>query len=231
MSNVEYDGSWPFGCAWIYPREQRSKRILKVMFIGAHPDDADILCAGLTLKLTQRGHKVKYVAVSNGNMGHQVKGPIELAYIELLEAQKAAAALGAEYECLNVNDGYIWNDYETLGKVISAIRRYDPDCVITHRPNDYHRDHRHTSQLVLDASYMLIVPHYYPDTPIPESRKMPIFMYSYDKFTKPYPFTPHVLLDVSDITKKRAEALIHHESQMMEWLPWTMKQEDIVPPD
>jgi LmbE family N-acetylglucosaminyl deacetylase len=201
------------------------------MVIGAHCDDPGLLCSGLAVKLTQRGHKIKFVSMTNGNMGHQTKGPIELAYIELQETLKAAGAVGAEYECLNINDGYVWNNYENLEKVVSVIRRYDPDVVITHRPNDYHRDHRHTSQIVLDASYMLIVPHYYPDTPIPESRKMPVFMYSYDKFTKPYAFVPNVLLDITDVYEQKAAALIHHESQMMEWLPWTMNQEDLVPPN
>lgn len=231
MSESKYDKEiWPLKCSWVYPRDQKQKKILKVMVIGAHPDDPDLLTGGLALKLTRRGHKVKYVSVTNGNMGHHKKGPIELAAIELDETEKAAAALGAEYECLNVNDGHVYVNRENLGKVISVIRRYDPDLVISHRLNDYHRDHRYTSQLVLDASYMLIVPHYFPDTPIPESRKMPIFMYAYDKFKKPYPFIPNVLLDVSDVYEDKAKALIHHESQMMEWLPWTMNQEDLVPP-
>lgn len=232
MAKIEYDEDlWPLGCSWVYPRGEKVKKVLKVMVICAHPDDPDLLAGGLALKLTQRGHKVKFVSVTNGNMGHQTLGPIELAAVELEEATKAAQALGAEYECLNVNDGHVYVNRETLGKVISVIRRYDPDLVITHRLNDYHRDHRYTSQLVLDASYMLIVPHYYPDTPIPESRKMPVFMYAYDKFQKPYPFIPHVLLDIGDVYEQKAAALINHESQMMEWLPWTMNQEDLVPPD
>jgi LmbE family N-acetylglucosaminyl deacetylase len=201
------------------------------MVLMAHPDDPGLLCSGLAIKMTQRGHKVRFVSATNGNMGHQTRGPIELAYIELEETRKAAAAVGAEYECLNINDGDVYVNHENLGKVISAIRRYDPDLVITHRSNDYHRDHRYTSQLVLDASYMLIVPHYYADTPIPESRKMPVFMYAYDKFMNPYPFTPNVLLDITDVSEQKAVALINHESQMMEWLPWTMNQENLVPPD
>ncbi|MBD3354168.1 MAG: PIG-L family deacetylase [Candidatus Lokiarchaeota archaeon] len=232
MSNVEYDKDiWPLGCSWIYPRDEKKKKILKVMVVGAHPDDPDLLTGGLALKLTKRGHRVKYVSLTNGNMGHQTMGPIDLAARELKETQAAADALGAEYECLNINDGCVYVTHENLGKVIGVIRKYDPDLVITHRLNDYHRDHRYTSQLVMDASYMLIVPHYFPEYPIPESRKMPVFMYSYDSFEKPYPFVPNVLVDITDVYKEKAAALINHESQMMEWLPWTMNQEDLVPPD
>ncbi|MHA1820310.1 MAG: PIG-L deacetylase family protein [Promethearchaeota archaeon] len=232
MSTLKFDkNKWPLGCSWIYPREQETRKIYKVMVICAHPDDPGLLAGGLGIKLSRLGHKVKFVSLTNGNMGHHIKGPIELAYIELQETKKACEALGVEYECLNINDGHVYVNYENTEKVISVIRRFDPDLVITHRPNDYHRDHRYTSQLVLDASYMLIVPHYFPDTPIPESRKMPIFMYSYDHFEYPRKFRPDVLLDISDVYEQKAAALINHESQMMEWLPWTMNQEDLVPPD
>ncbi|MHA1339909.1 MAG: PIG-L deacetylase family protein [Promethearchaeota archaeon] len=232
MSSIEFDENlWPLGCSWIYPRDEKKKKILKVMVIGAHPDDPDLLTGGLALKLTQRGHKVKYVAVTNGNMGHQSMGPIELAARELEETKKACEVLGVEYECLNVNDGMVYVNHENLRKVVGVIRKFDPDLVITHRLNDYHRDHRYTSQLVMDASYMLIVPHYFPEYPIPESRKMPVFMYSYDRFEKPYRFIPHVLVDITDVYQKKAEAIINHISQMMEWLPWTMNMEDMVPPD
>jgi LmbE family N-acetylglucosaminyl deacetylase len=232
MSKVSgYDKDlWPLGCSWVYPRDEKKRRVLKIMVICAHNDDPDLLTGGLALKLTKKGHLVKYVSVTNSNMGHQTYGPIDLAYIENNETKKACEALGVEYECLNINDGCVYVTHENLGKVIGVIRKFDPDLVITHRGNDYHRDHRYTSQLVMDASYMLIVPHYFPEYPIPLSRKMPIFMYSYDHFTKP-PFVPNVLLDITDVYKEKAAAIINHTSQMMEWLPWTLNKEDMVPPD
>ena len=66
--SIKYDPNvWPLGSSWVYPREQRSSQRLRIMVICAHPDDADLLTGGLTYKLTQRGHRVKYVAVTNGN--------------------------------------------------------------------------------------------------------------------------------------------------------------------
>jgi N-acetylglucosamine malate deacetylase 1 len=232
MSQTKFDPDlWPLGCSWIYPRDKKVKKILKVMVICAHPDDADLLTGGLTLKLTARGHKVKYVSISNGNLGHYSMDPIDLAGIRSKEALASAKALGAEYESLNINDGHIYVNREQTEKVVTVIREYDPDLIITHRPCDYHRDHRYTGQLVMDASYMLIVPHYCPSSPVPESRKMPIICYSYDHFESPYPFRPDVLLDITDVYETKAHALINHESQMMDWLPWTMNQEDRIPPD
>lgn len=229
MSELKFDNSMPLNCYWYYPRESRAKKVLKIMVIMAHPDDPTLQAGGLTLKLTSLGHKVKWVSTTNGNMGHQWRNPIQLAAMELNETIKAANSLGAEYECLNINDGYVFPNREQTEMIIRVIRKYDPDLVITHRPNDYHRDHRYTSQLVMDASYMLIVPHYCPDIPISPSRKHPIIAYSYDHFKKPYLFEPNVLLDVTREYDIKAKALAMHESQLFEWLPWTMDMENQIP--
>jgi LmbE family N-acetylglucosaminyl deacetylase len=232
MSETKYSpDKLPLGCSWVYPRESRAKRIYKVLVIAAHPDDPVLLTGGLTYNLTQRGHKVKWISVTNGNMGHQTMGPIELAALELKEARAAAKSLGAEYDTLNVSDGWVWVNRENTEKMVRAIRSYDPDLVITHRPYDYHRDHRYTSQLVMDASYMLIVPHYCPEVAISPSRKHPIICYSYDHFEKPLLFEANVLLDITDVYNKKAEAIALHKSQLFEWIPWTVSMEDTIPED
>ena len=232
MDEKEFDKNlWPLKSPWIYPRDKESKKILKIMVICAHPDDADLLTGGLAVKLTSLGHKIKFVSVTNGNIGHYKINPIELAAIRQKEAMASAQVLGAEYESLNINDGQVYVNREQTEKVVNVIRKYDPDLVITHRPTDYHRDHRYTGQLVMDASYMLIVPHYCPETPVSASRKMPVICYAYDDFQKPYSFVPNVLLNVSDVYKQKSAALINHESQMMDWLPWTLNQEDMIPED
>ena len=232
MDEKKFDKNlWPLKSPWIYPRDKNIKKILKVMVICAHPDDADLLTGGLSLKLTALGHKIKFVSVTNGNIGHYKINPIELAAIRQKEAMASAQTLGAEYESLNINDGQVYVNREQTEKVVNVIRKYDPDLVITHRPTDYHRDHRYTGQLVMDASYMLIVPHYCPETPVPASRKMPVICYAYDDFQKPYAFIPNILLDISDVYRQKSAACINHESQMMDWLPWILNQEDMIPED
>lgn len=200
---------------------------LRVMVVGAHPDDADLFTGGLTLRLTGLGHRVKYVSVTNGNAGHHKRGPNELAFIRENEAKRAAAALGAEYECLGVNDGHVWVNEENMRLIVRVIREFSPDLLITHRTNDYHRDHRYTSQLIMDASYMLIVPLYCPEFP-PKTRDMPIIAYAYDNFKKPSIFQTDIILNLSDIFTKKVAAVSNHESQLFEWLPWTMKMENVI---
>ncbi len=208
-------------------KEKKKDKQLRVMIIGAHPDDADYLSGGLAISLTREGHRVKFVAMTNGDIGHQTKSPEELAFIRSREAVNSARALGAEYECLGIHDGHVFVNEENTRKVVKVIREFAPDMIITHRPYDYHRDHRYTGQLVMDASYMLIVPHYYPEFP-PQTREMPVICYAFDKFKKPYPFRIDVLLNIDDVYDAKIKAIANHESQFFEWLPWTIQMEGMV---
>jgi len=153
--------------------------------------------------------------------------PISLAKRRFDEAKKAAKHVGAEFETLNINDGEVWVNDENLRKVMRCIREYAPDLIITHRPNDYHRDHRYCGQLVLDASYMLIVPLMYPEYHTPY-RLMPVICYAYDDFNNP-PFEPMVILDITDVYERKAAGCALHESQIYEWLPYSMSNEASVP--
>ncbi|GAB4322591.1 MAG: hypothetical protein Kow0069_27360 [Promethearchaeota archaeon] len=207
---------------------KKGRRPLRIMVIGAHPDDCDLLAGGLALRHARLGNAVKFVAVTNGNAGHHLRSPAETAFVREHEAANAAATLGAEYECLGVDDGHVWVCEDQMRRVVRVVREWCPDLVITHRPYDYHRDHRYTGQLVTDASYMLIVPHYYPEFPV-RTRDVPLFAYAWDNFTRPYPFTPDVFVHVEpEEFEVKVRAVANHESQVYEWLPWTLQMEDVV---
>lgn len=219
----------PLGCEWIYPRREKEHKVFKVLLICAHPDDADLLGGGLAMRLRARGHKIKFVSATNGNKGHYKEEPINLAKRRFEEGKKAAEHVGADYECLNINDGEVWVNEENYRKVMRCIREYAPDLIITHRPNDYHRDHRYVGQLVMDASYMLIVPLAFPEYRT-SYRDMPVIAYSYDDFDNP-PITPSVILDITDVYERKALGCMQHESQLLEWLPYTYKMENTLPED
>jgi len=112
--------------------------------------------------------------------------------------------------------------------VIGLMRTYDPDLVLTHRPNDYHPDHRYTSQLVQDAAYMVTVPAVLPGTP--RLRRNPVIMYLPDAFEKPYPFCPAVTIDVGPAFERIIAMLDCHVSQFYEWLPYNIGVHDQMPP-
>ena len=81
------------------------------------------------------------------------------------EVQEVGRQLGVTTEVLDIHDGEITPTLENRRQVIRLLRTFRPDLVLTHRPNDYHPDHRYTSQLVQDAAYMVTVPAIVPDAP------------------------------------------------------------------
>jgi hypothetical protein len=106
---------------------------------------------------------------------------------------------------------------EARHRIIRFIRSFAPDLVLTHRPNDYHPDHRYTSALVQDAAYLVTVPAVCPDTP-PLTRN-PVILYLADDFKKPTPFSPDVVVDISSEMDRLIDMLHCHVSQFYEWLP------------
>ncbi|HUQ90305.1 MAG TPA: PIG-L family deacetylase [Bryobacteraceae bacterium] len=203
---------------------------LRVIAIGAHPDDCDIKFGGTAAKFAKAGHMVKFLSVTNGDAGHQSEGGGMLAKRRYLETQESARRLGiAEYEVLDNHDGELTPTVEVRKQVIRAIRKWNADLVIAPRPNDYHPDHRYTGVLVQDAAYMVVVPNVTPDTP--PLKKNPVFLYYQDHFQKPAPFRPDVVVSLDDIYETKVNALDAHVSQVYEWLPWVDGRLDSVPRD
>ncbi len=196
-----------------------SSEKLSVLFIGAHPDDADIQFGGTAIKYLQLGHTVNYLSVTNGDAGHQTQGGGALAQRRRKESQAVAALLGIQYIVLDNHDGELQPTIENRRKVIQVVREVKADLIVTHRPNDYHADHRNTSLLVQDAAYLICVPNVVPFTP--HMQVNPVIVYHQDRFKKPFPFMPEVVVDISDVIDKKMEALALHESQVYEWLPFT----------
>src|SRR6267378_1446619 len=204
-------------------------RPLRLLIIGAHPDDADYHAGGTAALYRAAGHVVKLVSLTNGDAGHQtLRGP-ELAQRRRAEAAAAGAVIGATYDVLDTPDGQLLPTLENRLQVIRLIRSFKPDLVLTHRPNDYHPDHRYTSQLVQDAAYMVTVPAVVPDTP--HLAANPVIAYLPDDFQKPYPFTPSVALDVGKVVERIVDMLHCHTSQFYEWLPYNMGVADRMPAD
>jgi LmbE family N-acetylglucosaminyl deacetylase len=202
---------------------------LRVIAIGAHPDDCDLSFGGTAAKFVQMGHAVKFVSVTNGDAGHQSEGGGALAKRRRAEAQEAGRRLGVEYEVLDNHDGELLPTLDVRHQIIRRIRQWNADIVIAPRPNDYHPDHRYTGVLVQDAAYMVVVPNVPPDTP--PLRRNPVFLYFQDNFQRPNPFSPDIAVDISDVYQKKVDGLDAHTSQFYEWLPWVDGRLDEVPKD
>jgi LmbE family N-acetylglucosaminyl deacetylase len=201
---------------------------MNIIVFGAHPDDPDSRAGGSAILWAKMGHNVMFVALTNGDAGHQSMGGGALAKIRRAEAAEAGKRYGIKkYITLDNHDGELLPTLENRLKVIRLIRQWNADVVIGPRPNDYHPDHRYTGVLLQDAAYMVIVPNIAPDTP--PLKKNPVFLYAQDRFQKPNPFSPDIAVDISDVFKQKIYAMSAHESQYFEWLPWAGGKLDEVP--
>jgi LmbE family N-acetylglucosaminyl deacetylase len=220
---------WCVGFAGVAEPQGNATK-LRIIAFGAHPDDCDQRAGGTAARWAALGHQVKFVAVTNGDAGHQTEGGGALARRRRAEAQEAARRLGiAEYETLDNHDGQLVPSVEVREQIIRKIRQWNADIVLAPRPNDYHPDHRYTGVLLQDAAYMVVVPNIAPDTP--PLGKNPVFLYFEDRFQRPNPFRPDVAVSIDEVFDVKVRAMDAHVSQMYEWLPWVAGELPRVPAD
>ncbi len=187
---------------------------LRIMIFGAHPDDAEYIGAGVAMKWAKAGHHVKLVSATNGDIGHwQIAGG-PLAQRRKAEVMEVGRKLGVTTEVLDIHDGEIMPTLENRRTFARLIRQWNADVVITNRPNDYHPDHRYTSILVQDSAFMVTVPFFGSD--VPPLKKNPVFLYSADRFKRPYPFTPDLAVSIDEVIEPTLDALLVMESQIHE---------------
>ncbi len=160
------------------------------------------------------GHHVKLVSVTNGDIGHWRMSGGALAKRRTAESAEVAKRLGVESEVLDIHDGELLPTLENRRAITRLIRDWNADVVIAHRPWDYHPDHRYVGVLVQDSAYMVAVPFFCPDTP--PLKKNPVFLYSSDRFKKPYPFKADIAVDIGPVFEEKVDALMALESQHFE---------------
>src|SRR5262245_11561583 len=187
---------------------------LRIICFGAHPDDCEIQAGGVGTMWAAKGHKVKFVSVTNGDIGHWREAGAPLALRRTAEVDKVAKMLGITTQVLDIHDGEILPTLENRRIITRLIREWQADIVISPRPNDYHPDHRYTGVLVQDAAYMVTVPFFCPD--VPHLQKNPVFMYFPDSFQKPNPFQPDIAINIDSVIEKKLDALDALESQFAE---------------
>ncbi len=203
--------------------------VLNILIIGAHPDDCEIGAGGLAALYVKKGHRVKFVSMTDGSKGHHVLSTEKLKEIRKKEVEAVKAVSGVSYEILENRDGELEATMENRFEVIRQIRKWNADIVITHRPNTYHPDHRNTGILVLDASFLVRVPRVVPE--VPTLNKTPVFLYMSDTFKKPNSFQADFAIDVSDVVDSKVEMMHQHTSQFYEWLPWLNGTLNQIPAD
>lgn len=187
---------------------------LHIICFGAHPDDCELQASGVGAMWARKGHHVKFVSVTNGDIGHWREAGGPLALRRKKEVEQADSMLGVHSEVLDIHDGELEPTLENRKKITRLIREWQADIVIAPRPNDYHPDHRYTGVLVQDAAYMVAVPFIVPE--VPPLKKNPVFLYYTDHFQKPTPSQPDIAVSIDSVIEKKLDALAVMESQFLE---------------
>ena len=200
---------------------------LRIICFGAHPDDCKLKAAGVGAMWAAKGHKVKFVSVTNGDIGHWRDAGGPLARRRKAEVERAARILGITTEVLDIHDGELMPTLENRRTITRLIREWKADIVMSHRPNDYHPDHRYTGVLVQDSAYMVAVPNFCPDTlPL---KTNPVFLFYSDSFQKPNPFQADIAVSTDSVIEKQLDALDTLESQFYEG--GALGSADLIPAD
>ncbi len=187
---------------------------LRIIAFGAHPDDCEIRAGGVAAMWAAKGHHVKFVSTTNGDIGHFKMAGGPLAQRRKKEVEAVAKVLGIETEVLDIHDGEIMPTLENRRTIVRLIREWKADIVLAPRTNDYHPDHRYTGILVQDAGYMVTVPFFCPD--VPHLSRNPVFLYYSDRFQKPSPFEPDIVVSIDKVIEQKLHGLSLLDSQFVE---------------
>ena len=188
----------------------------KILVIHAHPDDTEIFCAGTLKLLKDIGYEIIIATMTAGGMGGINSTENATIKIRKSEAEKAAGIIGAKYYCLDQKDGYLFDNEKIRTKTIELIRKINPGIVLTHLPNDYHSDHRTTSNIVEIAAMLSTLPNI--NSKIKPLNNTPLLYH-----TSPFGFTdpigsavvkPHFFVDISTVIDIKMKMLEYHKSQI-----------------
>jgi N-acetylglucosamine malate deacetylase 1 len=202
-------------------------RPLRIIAFGAHPDDAELKVGGVAALWAAEGHKVKIVAMTNGDVGHFAMAGGPLAKRRSAEVAECARIFGIENEVLDIHDGELTPSLENRKIVSRLIRQWQADIVLGHRPHDYHPDHRYTGVLMDDSAVVVAAPFFVPDTP-PTPRN-PIFLYYSDDFQDPRPFTPTMVVGIDAAADKKWRCISAMPSQFGDKDSWQARTQPNIP--
>lgn len=186
-----------------------SRQPLRVLAIGAHPDDLEFYCGGTLAKYAARGDTVFMAVATNGDIGSATHSMEEIGAIRKQEALDSAALIGAELIWMNYHDEFFFYDEGTRRHMIEVIRYAEPDVVLGHWIDDYHPDHSLSGMAARDARIMTAVPLIV--TTSAHLKTIPTHFF-YDTAAG-INFAPEVYVDVSDTFATKQQMLACHASQ------------------
>ena len=182
---------------------------LGLLAFGVHPDDVELGCSGTLLTEKNTGKKIGVIDLTRGELG--TRGTAETRDEE---AANSARILGTDVrENLDMADGFFRNDEENQRKIITVLRKYQPEIILCNAPDDRHPDHGRAARLVTDAAFLsgLRKIETFDGKTIQEAwRPKYVFNYIQDQY-----FKPSFVIDISDVIEKKLEAIKSFKTQFL----------------
>jgi LmbE family N-acetylglucosaminyl deacetylase len=199
-----------------------------VLGIFAHPDDAEMVCAGTLSLLGKTGWEVHIASFTPGDKGTAEYGREEISLIRKEEARIAASLIGATYHCLDFEDLYILYERETINRTAALIRQIQPSLVFTSPPSDYMVDHEMVSKIVQTACFATGIKNMdikeVPYGPVP-------YLYYCDPIEGKDKFgvrtQPTIYIDITSEIEIKKRMLSGHKSQR-DWLKRHHKMDEYI---
>ena len=178
-----------------------------ILAIGAHPDDIELSAGASLAKHVSLGKKVAIVDLTEGELG--TRGTVEERY---QEAADAAEILGVSYrENIKLEDGFFENNKENLIKLITQIRRFQPEIVLANAPEDRHPDHGRANEFISRACFLSGLRKIKTSLENQEQahwRPKAVYYYIQDRY-----LSPDFVIDVTDHVEKKFDAIKAYKSQ------------------
>jgi len=180
---------------------------LDLLAFGAHPDDVELSCAGTLLVEKANNKKIGIIDLSQGELG--TRGT---AKKRKDEARQAALIMNADVrDNLKMADGFFINDESHQKKIISVLRKYQPEIILCNAPEDRHPDHGRAADLIYSAAFLSGLAKI--ETKENSSLQKPwrpkyVFNYIQDRF-----FNPDFVVDITDVFDKKIEAIKAYKTQ------------------
>jgi LmbE family N-acetylglucosaminyl deacetylase len=186
---------------------------VKIMAVGAHPDDIEILAAGTLAKYGKQGHDVAMCVMTDGSLGSDTGALAEIAQVRRGEAEESASLIGAGLYWIGRPDGLLIDDRQTRSSVAESLRHFAPDLILAHAPDDYHPDHRAAGLITLACRQLATAPLFRTESPALAEPPQVVYMDNVALAGSP----PEVWVDISSTIETKRQMLRCHRSQN-EWL-------------
>ncbi len=180
---------------------------LDILAFGAHPDDVEISASGTLIVHIEKGYKCGIVDLTRGELG--TRGNAEQREEE---SQVASKILKIHIrENLNLDDGFFMNDLVNQLKVVTVIRKYNPEIILCNAINDRHPDHSRAAELISNSIFLAgltKVKTTYKNTPQERWKVKAHYHYIQDRYIK-----PDIAVDITSVWDRKMQAIRSFSSQ------------------